>query len=463
MKYCILLSILIFAASLTAQNEIELHPDALIVPRTNPASVSILEKGVVIFDTASSELMLYDGNSWKILSQSCPTGNVITGNTIPPMCCEQQLTNGFAGSNFGETVALFGDRVLAGLPGSFGGGNLNIYKYDTSAMSWEFEVSLDDGDLSPGDGFGEALDIGEDRVVIGAPRYEVGSSILQRGGVFAYRFVNGSWSSGALLNNQDEEDNAKYGTSVTIDGEWIVAGAPQKDVDGNSDQSKVYFFQLLSGGNTWQLKADFTGSDSNAGDQFGKSATIHGNTAVVGAPFADAGKVYVFRRFGSIWGEQTSFTPDDMSSDEYGYSVAIDGNYFIVGAPGENNDKGAVYIYNYNGTTWSQVQKITASDGVDDDFFGKSVSIKGDYIIVGAPQKVLGFSAPTTGPGKAYVFQFNGTIWSEIDILTDPIGQEGDQFGNSVSTDGINRAVGAPEADPNGFENKGKVSMDSMN
>jgi len=452
-----LFSIAFLQLPLIAQTEIELRTDALVVPRTTAASVMNVEKGMIIFDTSASELMLYDGNAWKILSHSCPTGNIFSGSSIPPMCCEEQLTNGFAGDNFGETVALYGDRVLIGLPGAFGGGKFNIYKYDTTNMSWEFEVSINDDDLSVGDGFGEAIDIGKDRVVIGAPRYEVGSDILQRGGVFAYRFVNGAWSSGSLLNNADEEDFAEFGTSASMDDEWIIAGAPKKDVDGNSDQGKVYFFQLIQGGNTWQRKAAFSGSDSDAGDQFGRSAAIDGSTAIVGAPFATDsagarnGKVYVFLRFGSLWGEHTSFEAGDMNTDDYGSAVAISGNYFLVGAPGENSDEGAVYVYQYNGTTWENMQKLTASDGADDDKFGKSVSIKGDYAIVGAPQSL--------GPGKAYIFQFDGSSWNEIEIVTDPIGQNGDDFGYSVSTDSVNRAVGAPGADPNGFDDKGKVSL----
>jgi len=85
-------------------------------------------------------------------------------------------------------------------------------------------------------------------------------------------------------------------------------------------------------------------------------------------------------------------------------------------------------------------------------------SISGDYIIVGAPQKVR-FNTTATGNGKVYIFQYNGMTWSEIDIVTDPIGQFDDQFGYSVDTDSFNKAIGAPGADPNGINDKGKVSL----
>src|SRR6185295_1509282 len=125
------------------------------------------------------------------------------------------------------------------------------------------------------------------------------------------------------------------------------------------------------------------------------------------------GSAYVFVRSGVTWSQQQKLTASDgAAADQFGFAVAIDG--IICGAVtktvGANSSQGAAYIFVRSGTTWSQQQKLTASDGAAGDFFGYSVGISGGTVIVGAPQDDNGF---TTDQGSAYAFVRSGATWTE--------------------------------------------------
>ena len=128
-------------------------------------------------------------------------------------------------------------------------------------------------------------------------------------------------------------------------------------------------------------------SDGAAYDQFGKSVSISGDTGLVGAwgDNSNTGAAYVFLRSGTSWSQQAKLTATDATStDQFGWSVAIDADTAVIGAPFDNSNTGAVYVFTRSGTTWSQQTKLTADDAFSRDFFGWSVAISGNTIIVGA-------------------------------------------------------------------------------
>lgn len=129
--------------------------------------------------------------------------------------------------------------------------------------------------------------------------------------------------------------------------------------------------------------------------------------------------------------------------DAFGFSAAADGDVAVIGAPGADSDRGAVFVYLRNGDSWSETQRLEASDRASGDRFGEAVAVDGERVVVGAPD-VGGSSA-----GKAYVFERNGT-WSEDAILQS--GEINDllspsRFGASVDVSGDTIAVGAPNRD----------------
>ena len=142
---------------------------------------------------------------------------------------------------------------------------------------------------------------------------------------------------------------------------------------------------------------------------------------------------------------------DGAAGDLFGFSVSLSGDRALVGARFDDDNgsrSGSAYVFDLVGTAWSQTAKLTASDGAAVDLFGNSVSLSGDRALVGAPVDDDNGSAS----GSAYVFDLVGTAWSQTAKLTASDGAAGEQFGWSVSLSGDRALVGAINDDDNGFD-----------
>ncbi|MFE3846210.1 hypothetical protein ACFL1L_05075, partial [Thermoplasmatota archaeon] len=204
-------------------------------------------------------------------------------------------------------------------------------------------------------------------------------------------------------------------------------GARLDDYNGENSGSAYVFTRLDTDWAEWTEQAKLRASDGAAGDQFGYSVSINGDYAIIGARLDDdngaySGSAYVFIRSGTDWTQQAKLLASDgYIGDNFGFSVSIDGDYAIIGARlddynGENS--GSAYVFIRSGTAWTQQVKLLASDGDAGDYFGGSVSIDGDYAIIGA----CGDNDNGDGSGSAYVFKKNipdldcdGTLsWTDI-------------------------------------------------
>lgn len=199
------------------------------------------------------------------------------------------------------------------------------------------------------------------------------------------------------------------------------------------------------------------------GNRFGNRIAVDGDTVLIGAPehamwYPQAGVVYVFTRNNGAWTRQmVLYANDGQQGDYFGCAVALTGNTAVVGAcaddVGGNVDQGSAYVFTRSGTTWSLQQKLTASNGDEDDHFGQAVAV--DYVggvytaVIGAPYT----DRPSSGlirVGNAYVFKRNSlfsSTYSQQSILGwDAIGWIGsdDQFGYSVAIEGNRLLIGAP-------------------
>jgi uncharacterized repeat protein (TIGR01451 family) len=231
-----------------------------------------------------------------------------------------------------------------------------------------------------------------------------------------------------------------FGSAVAVSGDTAVIGAWNKTIGSNNNEGAAYVF--TRSGITWSQQQKLTASDGVAGDEFGISVAISGDTAVIGAngKASDQGAAYIFTRSGTTWSQQQKLTASDgTANDAFGYSVAISGGTAVIGAHGKASYQGAAYVFTRSGTTWSQQQKLTASDGVAYDYFGYSVAISGNTAVVGAYEKTVTYSYQ----GAAYVFTRSGTTWSQQQKLTASDGAIYDEFGYSVAISGDTAVVGA--------------------
>jgi prepilin-type N-terminal cleavage/methylation domain-containing protein len=156
--------------------------------------------------------------------------------------------------------------------------------------------------------------------------------------------------------------------------------------------------------------AKILASDGVAGDFFGDSVAISGDTAVIGARGDDdagsaSGSAYIFTRSGSSWTQQAKLTASDAAaSDNFGWSVAVAGDTAVIAAPRDDSsgiDSGSAYIFTRSGSTWTEQAELTASDGAADDRFGDSVAIFDGTVVIGAvSDDDAGISS-----GSAYLFE----------------------------------------------------------
>jgi len=137
---------------------------------------------------------------------------------------------------------------------------------------------------------------------------------------------------------------------------------------------------------------------------------------------------------------------DGSEGDLFGKTVSIDGNVMVVGAWGDDNNTGTTYVYRYYSSLWGEEIKLLASDGASDDDFGSSVSIDGDVMVVGAD----GDDDNGDASGSAYVYRYDGSGWIEEAKLLASDGDLWDRFGSSVSISGDVVVVGAYAHNDNG-------------
>ena len=260
------------------------------------------------------------------------------------------------------------------------------------------------------------------------------------------------------LNATDAASGDAFGRSIAIQGETAVVGAPSDDHDGKSDVGAVYVFG--KGGDVWLQRHKLTPSDGAAGDAFGSSVAIDGDTIVVGARLASpdevssAGAAYVYTLEGSEWSEQQKLIASDAAeSDMFGRSVDIIGETVVVGAY-EHDPAGAVYVYVRSGGSWSEQARLTPSDADEGDGFGSSVAIDGATIAAGSQFDKVGDKREA---GSAYVFVRRAGAWSEQAKLTPSDVEAGQRFGNSVALDRGTAVVGSSVANHGGMERAGSA------
>ncbi len=258
------------------------------------------------------------------------------------------------------------------------------------------------------------------------------------------------------------------GEAVAFGTNWIAVGAPSATVTGNVAQGAVYVYAHTADG-TWNLTNTLTAASGAANDRFGHSLAADGNILAVGSSGDDqigneAGAVYLFETDGTNWTQTAVLIADDGTAGHFfGISVDLDGDILAVGARkapvAGKTAAGAVYVFQRSGEGfWQQVQKLTADDAVSFDYFGGAVSLEGDELLIGANDNDDNGSKS----GSAYLFRFDagGTEqWQQSALLVDADGASLDLLGSSVSLNNGLAAVGAPGA----FSAAGAVCLFARN
>ena len=278
-------------------------------------------------------------------------------------------------------------------------------------------------------------------VAVSGTRTIVGDRVANGGAgaatVFAYD--GAAWREEARLTGSANV----FGWDVAILGDRAV-------VTARGAAAYVFAFD----GTTWVQQAVLTPSDGN--DEFGSSVSLSGDRALIGASVCEStstnqtcrsvGSAYVFAFDGTTWAQEAKLTASDgFTYDFFGYDVSISGNRALIGAAGTDFNRGSAYVFEHDGTRWTQRAKLRGSQIIPHDRFGISVSITGNRALVGADEAVSGGN----GGGGAYVFEYDGSSWVERQLLrpSDRPANSSDRangmFGISVALSGNEALIGS--------------------
>ncbi len=229
-----------------------------------------------------------------------------------------------------------------------------------------------------------------DALVVGAHLDDDNGS--QSGSAYVYRFDGQQWNLEEKLLASDAEASDWFGCSVAIDGNTLLVGADGCRVGDESGAGAAYVFR--HDGTAWVEEAIIAAMDYDRLDGFGGSVALAGDMALIGATGNDnaageAGAAYLFQYDGLDWTQQQQLLASDAENyDYFGTSVAFDGTSAVVGVPSSDDggDKaGSVYVFTFDGVNWAEEKKLLASDGAEEDEFGRGVAVSGNTIMVGAP------------------------------------------------------------------------------
>lgn len=310
---------------------------------------------------------------------------------------------------------------------------------------------------STGEAFGFSVAVTGNIALIGAETAIVGP--VRPGAVFVFErdLATGDWNEVATLSADDATGNEGFGASVAISGNTAVIGAPRANVEMNIRRGAAYIFVRNPATGLWAQQDKLIAADGVANDEFGRFVAIDGDVVAVstelvtidGQTFRGAG--YIYRRLlpTGTWLQESKLTaPDGVANDFFGSSIAISGDIIALGAYGVDaavQDQGAVYVFQFNPTNglWFWQAKLTAADANQSDnlsFGFPGVVIAGNRILASAQDHL----------SRGAVYIFDREIISPVKVVWNPdgklIAQDGDivdKFGHSLALSGGTALVGA--------------------
>lgn len=261
-----------------------------------------------------------------------------------------------------------------------------------------------------------------------------------------------------IIYAQTPVNGERFGSAVAISGDTLVVGVPESDtMVGPQNVGRVDVF--VRSGTDWVKQASLYAPSLGDGDKFGTSVAIQGDTIVVGAPYregshGESGAAYVFTRIGTTWSAAVPLGDEfRVEGDLMGQSVDIDGTTIAVGCPGRSTSEGAVRVYVWDGDEWNSGGGVFAEapGGMPDDRLGQCVSVSGDTILASAggfDHEIGSVVAFTRGSGLSWAFE---------ERLYEPSSTPGEQFGGPIDlqADGYVAVIGSPAHDVGAEVDKG--------
>ena len=415
--------------------------------------------------------------------------------------------NAHVGDQYGWSVAVKGDYAVVGADVGDGGGSTPrantgaAFLLRRDGLNWVEiqELVANDGLARFGDAFGASVAISENAelIVVGAPHAR--GNLGTAGAAYLFKRYQDSfpcaadadcvsvgltsctnnacdgltWAVEVKLAANDPTGGDEFGISVDVSGDVVVVGAHMHKRGNNFPRGAAYVFRLYRNsfpcetavdcefagfgpcmpgqfvceGVGWGQEKKLIPFGTSAPLLFGNSVSIEEDRIVVGGRnLTGPGGAYIFERVDFVWSDVQKLTASDgLPSDGFGQAVDLHGETLVVTAADADTEAaltaGKAYVYRQVGGTFGGERILTASNGNNSDRFGRSASLHGNNLLIGAP----GF-----GVGSAYLFSFDGTNWNEIEEIQAADREEGDRFGHAVSLSETYAMVGAHQVDDAG-------------
>ncbi|MFS4491468.1 T9SS type A sorting domain-containing protein [Maribacter sp. 2308TA10-17] len=338
--------------------------------------------------------------------------------------------------NFGRSMAYHDNKLVVGAPGEFNlsGSSGGIYIFEREETAWIKKEKLFGPDTQSKDYFGHSVAIKENIIVVGAYRFNE-NGVESAGAVFVFENMNGTWTQVAKLIPSDSGSSDFFGSSVALDGNFIIVGSPGHDGEFQN-AGAVYIFQKLNG--VWQETQKLNAPQNNISDGFGTSLSIENEFLVI----SEHEKIYVYENLANSWSFQSELVYNQNSLHRTGFEPVVDISNKRIAVGGVHS----VIIFDKTGDNWNEIQELRTTDPISNynsGNFGKSFDLEGDRILIGA----LNHSSNGLHSGKAYYLEKEGNLWSEKKRLISSNIGAGDNFGISVALTPSTLLVGAEGED----------------
>lgn len=354
---------------------------------------------------------------------------------------------------FGVSVAAIGNLVVVGAftensSGYQWAGNA----YTFNAKSGALVNTLASPNAQSYGYFGFSVAISTNLIAVGA-RGETSDGYYSAGNAYVFNAKTGALIS--MLTSPNPQFNGSFGSSVAVGGDVVAVGAPYESANGYSQAGNAYTFNATTGA----LIGTLTSPNAQSYGHFGNSVAMSGSTIVVGAfeekggGARSAGHAYIFNATtGALTNTLTS--PNAQRNGQFGASVTVVGSLVAVGAPQEASHKHhslAGNAYTFNSTTGALISTLSSPNKFLHGYFGYSVAVSGNKVVVGAPFQFYGH----IDPGYAYVF--NAKTGALVSTLSSPKNNRTGYgfFGWSAAASGNVIVIGAPDETANGFVGAG--------
>lgn len=326
--------------------------------------------------------------------------------------------DGANGNEFGTSVALDGNTIAVGaavasVNSQIGAGA--VYVFTRAGSTWTLQQKLIASDVLQNAQFGQSVTISGDTLAVGAPNQNLLPNYPGAGATYVFTRTGGAWSQQARLVPGGNMYGARSGSAVALEGDSLLIGARTWTQQSPLVLSPGAVFEFARVGSTWTEVAGLYALDPTQSKHLGSSISLDGNRALVGAPgdtppgHLPYGSAYVFVRSGGGWVQEQKLQGVGIDDQDYfGTSVGLEGVNAIIGAINANSSaaagSGSVRWFKRSGSTWTEQPDVFGSATTNGDKLGQAVGISGELVIGGAN---YADSLQGSQTGEAYIWRLD--------------------------------------------------------